>query len=187
MGKTKPVLLFVPSHHDLGEEGIFCTPEMLDRESWPIVNYKEEKIEEAWQKVYKDALCALTEIDPFFAKISLEVNLEKKYFMLPKRVWGVIYLEDAIVQFSHDTRLDNAAFKFLEQWPELTNWPSQENYEGEEAEGKKVLEWSSVKNWKKLFRDRIKKAGDEALTKAKNQMNKALEEITDAQSILNAL
>lgn len=175
-------LFFVPSHHDFDKEGLEATAEMLNYEKWPLVNYRNEIIDENTQKLYKDAFNALTNIAPFWAKVSMEINKEEKVFMFPKRTWGKIYLyDDFVVRFSHDTRHDNAPFNWIAEWPELTKI----GFVNDELQ--KIIDWSSIENWTNFFKGRIKSIAEKQINKAIDEQAKAEEQIKIGQNILDVL
>lgn len=164
MEKKKSKLVFVPSHHDFNLDGIEYTEEM---DSWPILNSRKERVRPEIEKLYKDAFKGLSQLNYFWMKISMMVDIENKYFRFPHRTWGIVYLnERAICQFSHDSRVDNSAFHSLYRWPELISFPSDPEYLGEDKEDDKVDNWSSPDNWTELIVNRIKKTSKAHFDKA---------------------
>jgi len=188
MEQQKSKLVFVASHHHFDTEGIEATPEMLDRHLWPMLDYKENPCEQKLQKLHKDAFLALTTIPPFWSKVAMVVNVEKKVFSFPHRTWGQIYLEEKrIIEFSHDTRASNDPFYSLIRWPELTKLGPFENDEEKESEFEKVYQWSSPENWRIFFFERIKKYGNSFFSKASEELTQAQQKIAFGQRVFTAL
>lgn len=181
-------LFFVPSHHDFDKEGVQATPEMLDHNLWALVNSNGEKVDPNVLKIYKDAFNGLSQIHPFWAKVSMEIDLNKKCFLFPKRVWAQIYHgENCIIHLSHHTQYDNAAFNGLTEWPEIVNYQSSPNYQGADLEFKKLMNWSSIQNWEKFFKIRISKFGQDLLKECSALITEVDNKIRTGQNILYAL
>jgi hypothetical protein len=182
-------LYFVPNHHSFYVGMTRATEEMLDYNLWPIFDSSDKPASLEYVKTYKDAFNAMLSLSKFSFVVSMEINVDAKKMILPKRVWGRVCLGDfeiCVLQFSHDTRVGNLAFRSLLDWPEKTNIPSLKTYEGVDVEFQKIINWSSVENWETFFRERISKVANNLMADSHVKMKEAKENINKAQVILNA-
>jgi hypothetical protein len=171
----KPKILLIPSHHGFYEaeagpilaRGIEFKEEMLE---WSLFDADDE----AWTKVYYNALKALYELPMVNSVVSIYANPDDGKLCLRKRTWGRIYHQDQCVAwFSHDTRKDNSPFYDLWEWPEVDNVEL-------------VKSWTS-NDWKSFFLSRIRRNMNKQVEEATLQVENGLREKFLAQEVLEIL
>ena len=191
--KQKPsLLLLTPDHQSYGANDFeeyqsrkgntLFQPEFL---TWPMHFTEIKEMPPEYVSFHRNALQALTEIDPFLAVISLRVDTEKRILTHSHRTWGTIFLDGMkVLQFSHDTRHDNVPFTSLAEWPELHSLNSRDQ------KWKSIIEtlqgWS-VSAWKDFFKNKINGRAIFLQGKANKIREEARSLETSAASILLAL
>lgn len=179
----KSLLELVPDHHDLGKKdaGFVFVPQMLD---WPFFGSNDKEIvDDIFVGTHRNALRALTMIGPFRAEISLEVDRRNERLIVAHRTWGLIYLNNnCVLGFSHDTRVSNAAFRSLFDWPELHNYPV-ENWDPIE---KSISSWT-VDQWVCFFKTRLLKKSELIASKIEEKKIEISKLENDRMIILNGV
>ena len=148
-------VLLIPSHHPLNfseppgpkyeravstKDSTVLTLEHLDG---PLFGQNGHQVtEELWNRLYRNCLRALLNLDPFTSIVSIKARRDPDGLELARRDWAhIYYLGRAVAEFTHHTTGLHDGYKALLEWAEL-------------ADDSVMFEWST-EQWREFFLERI--------------------------------